>query len=58
MAQADDLGGYYRVPPDLRDLNYGKYLDTGESKFDDSNEYNSDNTKDWMYRNERYASKT
>ena len=45
MAQADDLGGYYRVPPDLRDLNYGKYLDTGESKFDDSNEYNSDNTK-------------
>ena len=45
MAQADDLGGYYRVPPDLRDLNYGKYLDKGESKFDDSNEYNSDNTK-------------
>jgi UDP-glucose 4-epimerase len=44
MAQADDLGGYFRVPPDLRDLNYDKYLDKGETKFDDSEEYNSDNT--------------
>ena len=39
MAQAEDLGGYYGVPPDLRDLNYGKYLDKGEMKFDDSDEY-------------------
>ena len=45
MAQAEDLGGYYRVPPDLRDLNYGKYLDKGEMKFDDSDEYNSHNTE-------------
>ena len=44
MAQADDLGEYFRVPPDLRDLNYDKYLDKGETKFDDSEEYNSDNT--------------
>ena len=44
MAQADDLEGYFRVPPDLRDLNYDKYLDKGETKFDDSEEYNSDNT--------------
>ena len=43
MAQAEDLGGYYRVTPDLRDLNYGKYLDKGEMKFDDSDEYNSHN---------------
>ena len=45
MAQAEDLGGYYRVPPGLRDLNYGKYLDKGEMKFDDSDEYNSHNTE-------------
>ena len=44
MAQAEDMGGYYRVPPDLRDLNYGKYLDEGETKFDDYDEYNSNNT--------------
>ena len=44
MAQADDLGGYYRVTPDLRDLNYAKYLDKGKTKFDNSEEYNSDNT--------------
>ncbi len=45
MAHAEDLEGYYRVPPDLRDLNYEKYLDEGESKFDHSVEYNSDNTQ-------------
>lgn len=44
MAQAEDMGGYYRVPPDLRDLNYEKYLDEGETKFDDYDEYNSNNT--------------
>ncbi len=45
MAQAEDLGGYFRVPPDLRDLNYEKYLDKGQTKLNDSKEYNSDNTK-------------
>jgi len=45
MAHADDLGEYYRVPPDLRDLNYGKYLDEGETKFENYEEYSSDNTK-------------
>jgi len=44
MAQAEDMGSYYRVPPDLRDLNYEKYLDEGETKFDDYDEYNSNNT--------------
>ena len=45
MAQAEDLGGYYRVPPDLRDLNYGKYIEHGEIKFSQSEDYNSHNTK-------------
>ena len=30
MAAAEDLGAYYRIPPDLRDLNYGKYVEEGE----------------------------
>lgn len=29
MACAEDRGGYYRVPPDLRDLNYGKFVEQG-----------------------------
>ncbi len=27
MAAAEDLGNYYRIPPDLRDLHYGKFID-------------------------------
>lgn len=45
MAAAQDLGGYYRVPPDLRDLNYGKFVDQGEQKISEAVEYNSHNTK-------------
>lgn len=44
MASAQDLGDYYRVPPDLRDLNYGKFIDQGEAKISDALEYNSHNT--------------
>jgi len=44
MSFADDLGRYYRVPPDLRDLNYGKYMDSGELSISDSTDYNSHNT--------------
>lgn len=44
MAAAEDLGGYYRVPPDLRDLNYGKFVEQGEIKISQSNDYNSHNT--------------
>lgn len=44
MAAADDLGDYYRVPPDLRDLNYGKFVDQGETKITEAVEYNSHNT--------------
>lgn len=44
MVSAEDLGSYFRVPPDLRDLNYGKYLDQGEVKISEAVEYNSHNT--------------
>lgn len=44
MAAAQDLGGYYRVPPDLRDLNYGKFVEQGEVRISDAVEYNSHNT--------------
>ena len=44
MVAAEDLGGYYRVPPDLRDLNYGKFVDQGEIKISEATDYNSHNT--------------
>ena len=44
MAFAIDMGNYYRIPPDLRDLNYGKYVDVGEENITNADEYNSDNT--------------
>lgn len=44
MVAAQDLGAYYRVPPDLRDLNYGKYVEQGEVKISEAVEYNSHNT--------------
>jgi len=44
MAAAHDLGGYFCVPPDLRDLNYGKFVEQGEVKITEAQEYNSHNT--------------
>ena len=44
MAAAEDLGGYYRVPPDLRDLNYDKFVEQGEIKISEARDYNSHNT--------------
>jgi UDP-glucose 4-epimerase len=44
MACAEDLGDYYRIPPDLRDLNYAKYIDIGEEGITNAVEYNSNNT--------------
>jgi UDP-N-acetylglucosamine 4,6-dehydratase len=44
MVAAQDLGGYYRVPPDLRDLNYGKFVEEGELRISEAVEYNSHNT--------------
>ena len=44
MVCAEDLGDYFRVPPDLRDLNYGKYIDKGEMLISEAEEYTSHNT--------------
>lgn len=44
MAAAADLGDYYRVPPDLRDLNYGKFFEEGEIRISEAQDYNSHNT--------------
>ena len=44
VACAEDLGGYYRVPPDLRDLNYGKFVEQGERRISEAHDYNSHNT--------------
>lgn len=45
MVAAEDLGDYYRIPPDLRDLNYGKFVDQGEVKISAAVEYSSHNTR-------------
>lgn len=45
MACAEDRGDYYRIPPDLRDLNYSKFVEQGEEKISRTNDYNSHNTK-------------
>lgn len=44
MAKADDMGNYYRVPCDSRDLNYDKYFVEGEEKVSQIEDYNSHNT--------------
>ena len=44
MVAAEDLGEYYRVPPDLRDLNYGKFVEHGQVKITEATDYNSHNT--------------
>jgi UDP-glucose 4-epimerase len=44
MVAAEDLGGYYRVPPDLRELNYSKFVEQGEVRISEAIEYNSHNT--------------
>lgn len=44
-SKAEDLGNYYRVPADNRDLNYGKYTDNGDKNISESEEYHSHNTK-------------
>ncbi|MDH1657956.1 polysaccharide biosynthesis protein [Pseudomonas mosselii] len=45
MACAEDMGDYFRVPPDLRDLNYSKFVDQGEEKISHTEDYNSHNTE-------------
>jgi len=43
-ASARDLGDYFCIPPDVRDLNYGKFMDQGELKISDAMDYNSHST--------------
>jgi UDP-N-acetylglucosamine 4,6-dehydratase len=42
---ATDMGGFYRVPADKRDLNYNKYFVEGDRKLFSEKEYNSNNTE-------------
>lgn len=42
---AKDMGGFYRVPADKRDLNYDKYFVDGSEKLTTEEEYNSHNTR-------------
>jgi UDP-N-acetylglucosamine 4,6-dehydratase/5-epimerase len=44
FASAEDLGGYYRVPADNRDLNYALYFSEGEKEISRKEDYNSHNT--------------
>lgn len=44
-ARSGDLGDYFRVPADDRDLNYDKFFDEGEAGFGQTEEYNSHNTQ-------------
>jgi UDP-N-acetylglucosamine 4,6-dehydratase len=43
--KAEDLGTFYRVPADNRDLNYDKFLSEGDKNLNKSFDYNSNNTK-------------
>lgn len=44
-AHAIDMGGFFRVPADKRDLNYDKYFKEGDQKRTELTEFNSDNTE-------------
>src|ERR1022692_398069 len=45
MAQAEDLGDYYRVPADVRDLNYSSFFSSGKAEVSDAIDYNSHNAE-------------
>ena len=45
MVRAEDLGNYYRISADTRDLNYAKYFSEGNEKAPDYQDYTSHNTK-------------
>jgi UDP-N-acetylglucosamine 4,6-dehydratase/5-epimerase len=44
MAKAEDMGDYYRIPADNRDLNYGKFFSEGKEELNTLTDYTSDNT--------------
>lgn len=43
--KAEDCGNYFRISADIRDLNYNKYFNEGESRISTQDDYNSHNTK-------------
>ncbi|CAG0933520.1 UDP-glucose 4-epimerase [Planctomycetaceae bacterium] len=45
MARADDMGGYFRIPADSRDLNYNKYFVEGQTDVSTIDDYTSHNTQ-------------
>jgi len=45
MVSAEDMGDYYRIPADVRDLNYSKYFEEGEEVVTQADEYHSHNTR-------------
>jgi UDP-glucose 4-epimerase len=45
MARVEDMGRYYRIPPDNRDLNYAMYFTEGEKKISTLEGYTSHNTQ-------------
>lgn len=45
MVNAEDMGGYYRIPADNRNLNYQKYVDQGNANLEKIEDYNSHNTQ-------------
>ena len=45
MAKAEDIGGYYRIPADNRDLNYAQFFSEGEEKISHLEDYTSHNTE-------------
>ncbi|MCL4124752.1 UNVERIFIED_CONTAM: hypothetical protein GTU68_051061 [Idotea baltica] len=44
MAKSEDMGHYYRIPADNRDLNYNKYFVEGEERINEFDDYTSHNT--------------
>ncbi len=45
MAKAQDMGDYYRIPADNRDLNYAQFFSEGEEKISHQDDYTSHNTE-------------
>jgi UDP-N-acetylglucosamine 4,6-dehydratase/5-epimerase len=45
LSNSEDLGGYLRIKPDSRDLNYNKYFIEGENQLSVEKDYTSHNTK-------------
>lgn len=45
MAKAEDMGRYFRIPADNRDLNYNKYFIEGETRISEIDDYTSHNTE-------------